>query len=67
MSARQPFLPSRPASRAVNPGDDAIIPSDNAAHAGLANPSSTTEGNHLELGVEYLSIHRQLPRGQPPG
>ena len=43
MSARQPFLPSRPASRALNPGDD--------VNAALTNPPSNANDT-AELGVK---------------
>jgi len=52
MSARQPFVPSRPASRTVNPGDDASATSGgSAARAGSTNPLSDVNGS-AELAVK---------------
>jgi hypothetical protein len=51
MSARQPFLPSRPASRTINTGDDVAVTSDNT---GSANSSTASESNSQpELAVKY--------------
>src|SRR5216683_2081544 len=53
MSARQPFLPSRPASRTVNSGEETSAAPSNVAHAVSNNTSSSNEKNHLELGVKW--------------
>ena len=56
MSARQPFLPSRPASRALNSGDDAGM----TRVASSSLPSDTNDS--AELGVKYQSPHGGLER-----
>ncbi|KAI9507866.1 hypothetical protein F5148DRAFT_50024 [Russula earlei] len=48
MSARQPFLPSRPASRTVNPSEETGATPTNVAPAVL---NKTSDNNHLEVGV----------------
>lgn len=56
MSARQPFLPSRPASRALNTGDDA-----GTTRVALSSlPSDTNDS--AELGVKCQSPHGDLER-----
>jgi hypothetical protein len=58
MSARQPFLPSRPASRALNRGDDTSTTSGGNARAALpSNPPSDTNDS-AEFGVK---INHSLP------
>jgi hypothetical protein len=56
MSARQPFLPSRPASRALNPGDDV-----GATRVASSNhPSDAIDS--AELGVKYQPPQGNLTR-----
>lgn len=56
MSARQPFLPARPASRAVNLSEETSAAPSNIAQAVSNNTSSSTEKNHHDLGVK-LPLH----------
>ncbi|KAI9453321.1 hypothetical protein BJY52DRAFT_1214213 [Lactarius psammicola] len=57
MSARQPFLPSRPASRTVNRGDDANVTSGgNAVRAALPNPPSDANDS-TELGKPTRALN----------
>ncbi|KAF8259813.1 hypothetical protein EI94DRAFT_1812715 [Lactarius quietus] len=57
MSARQPFLPSRPASRALNPGDNANAASGGTvARAALPTPSTDTSDS-AELGKNARALN----------
>ncbi|KAH8983522.1 hypothetical protein EDB92DRAFT_1568137 [Lactarius akahatsu] len=54
MSARQPFLPSRPASRALNRGDDAGATS---VHAALPNNPPSDANDSAELGKPTRALN----------
>ncbi|KAH9972377.1 hypothetical protein BJV74DRAFT_210128 [Russula compacta] len=62
MSARQPFLPSRPASRTVNPSEQTTAAPSNVPHAVSNNTSSNIEFAGPARPLNISSFKKSAPR-----
>ena len=63
MSARQPFVPSRPASRTVNPSEERAIAKDAFVHAVSStnnNASNATSTEKKNSGLNHLDLEVKL-------